>query len=144
VRAGLNFQSRRADKSRLKHVQSATSRRSADFAPKRRRRDDGASAFPRRRLDNFALVPSRWCLGVVKLVHRPRRAGASGLSTFSRWRVGIVALMHVGIVALRFGIAALARRERAPCFAARDGPSFSTVTGGIVTAFAYRPVPACE
>jgi hypothetical protein len=30
-----------------------------------------------------------------------------------RWRIGVAALMHVGIVALRLGIAALPRREYA-------------------------------
>jgi hypothetical protein len=45
-------------------------------------------------------------------VHRHHRAGASELSTISRWGIGLVALVHVGIVALRLGIAALARRER--------------------------------
>jgi hypothetical protein len=29
------------------------------------------------------------------------------------WRIGVAALVHVGIVAMRLGIAALARRERA-------------------------------
>jgi hypothetical protein len=33
------------------------------------------------------------------------------LTKLSRWRVGVVALAHVGIAALRSGIAALARRE---------------------------------
>jgi hypothetical protein len=37
----------------------------------------------------------------------------------SRWRIGVVTLLHVGINALRLGIAALARRERA-----RDGDDF--------------------
>jgi len=32
------------------------------------------------------------------------------LTKFSRWRISVVALVHVGIVALRLSIAALARR----------------------------------
>jgi hypothetical protein len=46
-------------------------------------------------------------------VNRYRRAGVSALTTLPHWRIGVVALVHVGIAALRLGIAALARRERA-------------------------------
>jgi hypothetical protein len=65
------------------------------------------------------LVSSRWRLGVVALVNRYRRAGASALTTLLCWRIGVVALAHFGIVALRLGITALARLKRA-----RDGARF--------------------
>jgi hypothetical protein len=35
------------------------------------------------------------------------------LAKLSCWRIGVVPLVHVGIAALRLGIAALARCERA-------------------------------
>jgi hypothetical protein len=78
---------------------------------KRRRRGNGASKSSRWRLDIVALVPRhcRWRLVVVALVHRHSRIGVSELATLSRWRIGVVVLVHVGIAALRLGIAALAQ-----------------------------------
>jgi hypothetical protein len=84
----------------------------------RRWRLDIATMTPRYCRAGSSASP-RWCPGIVALVHRHRRAGASASTTLSRWRTGVVMLVHVSYVALCLSIAALARRERekAPGFA---------------------------
>jgi hypothetical protein len=59
-----------------------------------------------------ASASSRWRLGI-------------GDISISRLRIGVVALVHVGIVALRLGIAALAQLERA-----RDNGALQNKTAG--------------
>jgi hypothetical protein len=56
-------------------------------------------------------VTSRWRFGVVTLVHRYRRAGASALTILLRWCIGVVTLVHVGIAVLRLVIASMARHS---------------------------------
>jgi hypothetical protein len=69
-----------------------------------------------RRCDE-APTAQRWRLKIAALVPRCcsacRHAGDSALTALSRWRHGVVALVDVGIAALRLGVAALTRNERA-------------------------------
>jgi anti-sigma-K factor RskA len=73
---------------------------------------------------------SRWYLGIVALAprrccacacrhryadtsagaYRHQHAAALDMTALSRWRIAVVAMAHVGIVALRLSIAAMAWR----------------------------------